>query len=62
MAAISGVKQELQRNSNIDWLCAMSGEPGDFYEYGFEAKGRQPEIGARTEFTDFEFVKILALQ
>jgi len=56
-------KQELQRNSNIELVCAMSGEPGGFFdEYGFEAEGQDNrKLGARTEFTDFEFVKILGL-
>ncbi|HEY8733204.1 MAG TPA: ABC transporter permease [Puia sp.] len=56
-------KQELQRNSNIESVCAMSGEPGGFFdEYGFEAEGQDNrKLGARTEFTDFEFVKILGL-
>ena len=57
-------KQELLSNSNIASVCAMSGEPGGFFdEYGFEAEGQNDrKWGARTEFTDFEFVNTLGLK
>ena len=38
-------KQELQSNSNIESVCAMSGEPGGFFdEYGFEAEGQEGRV------------------
>jgi putative ABC transport system permease protein len=57
-------KQELQSNNNIASVCAMSGEPGGFFdEYAFEAEGQNDrKWGARTEFADFEFVNTLGLK
>ena len=60
----NGFRQELQNNSNIASVCTMSGEPGGFFdEQIFEVEGRNGRMWkARTEYTDFEFVKTLGLK
>jgi len=56
-------KNELQSKSNVLSLSFMSGEPGGFFDIGtFEAEGQRDTWRARTEFTDFEFVKTLGLK
>jgi putative ABC transport system permease protein len=56
-------KTELQRKNNISSVSLMSGEPGGFFDqYPFETDNpRYPILKARSEFTDFDFVKTLGL-
>jgi putative ABC transport system permease protein len=56
-------KNELQANGNVVAVSFMSGEPGGFFDIGsFEAEGQRDRWTARTEFTDFEFVKALGIK
>ncbi len=56
-------RQALLSNSNIKSSCLMTGEPGGYFDsYAFDVEGRNHPWLARTEFTDFEFVKTLGLK
>jgi len=57
-------KRELENNPNVAGVSLMSGEPGGFFdEFTFEAEGQDNKIWkARTEFSDFEYVKTLGLK
>jgi putative ABC transport system permease protein len=56
-------KNELQNNSNIAAVSAMSGEPGGFFDiHTFEVEGQNEIWKSRTEFSDFEYVKTLGLK
>jgi len=61
---LNQLKQDLQSNTNILSVSAMSGEPGGFFdEHTFEVEGQNEHVWkARTEFADFEFVKTLGLK
>ncbi|HTL08863.1 MAG TPA: ABC transporter permease [Chitinophagaceae bacterium] len=56
-------KNELKRNSAVQQVSLMSGEPGGFHDsYGFEYEGKPGErLLLNTEFTDFDYVKTLGL-
>jgi putative ABC transport system permease protein len=56
-------KNQLQNNSNIASVSLMSGEPGGFFDdFNFDVEGHNEIWKARTEFTDFEYVKTLGLK
>jgi len=56
-------KNELERNPAIASVSMMSGEPGGFYDdFLFEVEGQSEMFKARTEFSDFEYVKTLGLK
>ncbi|SFQ09871.1 ABC transporter permease [Parafilimonas terrae] len=60
---INAFKNNLQNNSNVQSVSAMSGEPGGFFDgYAFDLEGHSERINARTEFADFEFAKTLGLK
>jgi putative ABC transport system permease protein len=57
-------KNELKNIPSVQSVSLMSGEPGGFHDgYGFEAEGKPGEdLQFRTEFTDWDFAKTLALK
>ena len=56
-------KNELQNQSGVQSVSAMSGEPGGFFDgHMFEVEDPAESWNARTEFADFEFVKTLGLK
>lgn len=56
-------KHELQNKSNVESVSLMSGEPGGFFDlFTFDVEGQHSIWKARTEFSDFEFVKTLGLK
>ncbi len=56
-------KTELQNQSAVQSVCAMSGEPGGFFDgQTFDVEDHAEVWNARTEFTDFEYVKTLGLK
>ncbi|MBP7555515.1 MAG: ABC transporter permease [Chitinophagaceae bacterium] len=56
-------KNELQKESRVQSVSAMSGEPGGFFDgHMFEVEDHAERWNARTEFADFEFVKTLGLK
>ncbi len=56
-------KNELLRNTAVQSVSLMSGEPGGFHDsYGFEAEGKPGgRLLLNTEYTDFDYVKTLGL-
>jgi putative ABC transport system permease protein len=60
---LNSFKTELQNQTAVRSVCAMSGEPGGFFdEYTFDVDGHAEKWNAKTEFTDFEYVKTLGLK
>jgi putative ABC transport system permease protein len=56
-------KNELQKESRVQSVSAMSGEPGGFFDgHMFEVEDHAERWNARTEFADFEFVSTLGLK
>lgn len=56
-------KHELENNSNIKSVSMMSGEPGGYFDiHMFDVEGQNEKWKARTEFTDFQYVKTLGLK
>ena len=56
-------RNELQNQPAINSVAAMSGEPGGYFDgQMFDVEGHAEKFNARTEFTDFEFVKTLGLK
>ena len=56
-------KTGLQNQNSIQNVSLMSGEPGGFFDgHVFEVEGHSERWNARTEFSDFEFVKTLDLK
>ncbi len=56
-------KTALQKQSIVQNVSLMSGEPGGFFDgYVFDVQDHAEKWNARTEFSDFEFVKILGLK
>lgn len=56
-------KTDLQNQSVVQSVAAMSGQPGGFFDgYTFDVEGHSERWNARTEFTDFEYVKTLGLK
>ena len=63
LSHLNAFRQELNSNSNIASVSAMSGEPGGYFdEYLFEVEGQSHPWKARTEFADFEYVNTLGLK
>jgi putative ABC transport system permease protein len=53
----------LQKQANVQSVSVMSGEPGGFFDgHKFEVEDQTEKWDARTEFTDFDYVKTLALK
>ena len=60
---VNAFKSDLQNNSGVHSVSAMSGEPGGFFDgQMFDVEGHSEKWNARTEFADFEFVKTLGLK
>ncbi len=60
---LNSFKTELQNQSAVQSVSAMSGEPGGFFDgHMFEVEDHAERWNARTEFADFEFVKTLGLK
>lgn len=56
-------KSQLQNESGVQSVALMSGEPGGFFDgQVFDVQDHPERWNARTEFTDFEFVKTLGLK
>ncbi|MCR6722158.1 MAG: ABC transporter permease [Chitinophagaceae bacterium] len=56
-------KSELERNSAVEAVSLMSGEPGGFFDmHTFDVEGQPEKWSASTEFADFEIVKTLGLK
>lgn len=56
-------KTGLQQQSVVQSVSCMSGQPGGFFDgYVFDVEGHNEKWNARTEFSDFEFVKTLGLK
>ncbi|WP_126972655.1 ABC transporter permease [Gynurincola endophyticus] len=56
-------KEELLNESGVHSVALMSGEPGGFFDtQTFDVQDHTEKWNARTEFTDFEFVKTLGLK
>lgn len=56
-------KTELQNQNAVHSVAAMSGEPGGFFDgQTFDVEDHTEKWNARTEYTDFEFVKTLGLK
>lgn len=60
---LNSFKTELQNQTAIQSVSAMSGEPGGFFDgHMFDVEGHDEKWNARTEFADFEYVKTLGLK
>jgi len=60
---LNSFKTELQNQTAIQSVSAMSGEPGGFFDgHMFDVEGHDEKWQARTEFADFEYVKTLGLK
>jgi len=56
-------KNNLQNQSVLQSISLMSGEPGGFFDgHMFNVEDHAEKWNARTEFTDFEFVKTLGIK
>jgi putative ABC transport system permease protein len=56
-------KTGLQNDRNIESVSMMSGEPGGYFDmHVFDVEGHNERWNARTEFSDFEYVKTLGLK
>src|SRR6476659_677086 len=60
---LNAFKTELQNQTGVQSVSAMSGEPGGFFDgQMFDVEGHQEKWNASTEFADFEYVKTLGLK
>ncbi|HEX7757657.1 MAG TPA: ABC transporter permease [Niabella sp.] len=60
---MNAFKKDLQAQSSIQAVSLMSGEPGGFFDrHMFDVEDHHERWNARTEFSDFEFVKTLGLK
>jgi putative ABC transport system permease protein len=60
---LNSFKTELQNQTAVQSVSAMSGEPGGFFDgQMFDVEGHQEKWNASTEFADFEYVKTLGLK
>lgn len=60
---LQSFKNELQKESRVYTVSAMSGQPGGFFDgHNFDVEGHAERWFANTEFADFEFVKTLGLK
>lgn len=56
-------KNELRNQPGVQSVAAMSGEPGGFFDgQMFDVEDHTEKWNARTEYSDFEFVKTLGLK
>lgn len=56
-------KTELHKESAVQTVSAMSGEPGGFFDgQVFDVEGQAEKWNARTEFADFDYVQTLGLK
>ncbi len=56
-------KAGLQNDRNIESVSMMSGKPGGYFDmHVFDVEGHNERWNARTEFSDFEYVKTLGLK
>jgi putative ABC transport system permease protein len=59
---LNSFKAQLQNETAIQSVSAMSGEPGGFFDgQMFDVEGHAEKWNASTEFADFEYVKTLGL-
>ena len=60
---INTFKTTLQKESDVQSVSIMSGEPGGFFDgHMFDVEDHPDRWNGRTEFADFEFVKTLGLK
>jgi len=60
---LNAFKTELQNQTAVQSVCALSGEPGGFFDgQTFDVEGHTEKWNAKTEFTDFEYVRTLGLK
>lgn len=60
---MNSFKTALEKESNVQSVSIMSGAPGGFFDmHRFDVEGHSERFSARTEFSDFEFVKTLGLK
>jgi len=60
---LNSFKTELQNQTAIQSVSAMSGVPGGFFDgQTFDVEGHTEKWNSNTEFADFEFVKTLGLK
>ncbi len=60
--SMNAFKNDLQNESVVQSVSLMSGEPGGFFDgHMFDVEDHNERWNARTEFSDFEFVKTLGL-
>jgi putative ABC transport system permease protein len=60
---LNSFKTELQNQTAVQSVSAMSGEPGGFFDgQMFDVEGHQEKWNASTEFADLEYVKTLGLK
>jgi len=60
---LNSFKTQLQNETAVQSVSAMSGEPGGFFDgQMFDVEGHTEKWNASTEFADFEFVKTLGLK
>lgn len=56
-------KTSMQNENNVQSVSIMSGAPGGYFDiHKFDVEGHPDRFSARTEFSDFEFVKTLDLK
>ncbi|RFS26869.1 ABC transporter permease [Chitinophaga silvatica] len=59
---LNSFKRQLQSQSAVQSVSAMSGEPGGYFDFQlFDVEDHAEKWNANTEFADFEFVKTLGL-
>lgn len=60
---LNSFKTELQNQTAVQSVSAMSGEPGGFFDgQMFDVEGHTEKWNASTEYADFEYVKTLGLK
>lgn len=60
---LNSFKTQLQNETAVQSVSAMSGEPGGFFDgQMFDVEGHAEKWNARTEYADFEYVKTLGLK
>lgn len=60
---LNSFKTELQNQTAVQSVCAVSGEPGGYFDgQAFDVESHTEKWNARTEYADFEYVKTLGLK
>ena len=60
---LNSFKTQLQNETTVQSVSAMSGEPGGFFDgQMFDVEGHAEKWNASTEYADFEYVKTLGLK